>query len=84
MARMVRKQLYIELRQESVLKHIMRETGMSESELIRQAIDHWGEIIHFPRDLEAWQDERTFITKLIEKGPVQGERTWKREDLHDR
>ena len=36
---MVRKQIYIEERQETRLKRVARARGMSEAEVIRQAID---------------------------------------------
>lgn len=39
MARMVRKQLYIDERQEALLKEQADLTGRTESELIRNAID---------------------------------------------
>ncbi len=39
MGRMVRKQLYIDQRQEALLKAESKRTGETESALIRQAID---------------------------------------------
>jgi len=39
MAKMVRKQIYIEPRQEATLKRMVRESNTTEAELIRQAID---------------------------------------------
>jgi hypothetical protein len=84
-ARMVRKQVYIEPRQEMLLKRLARETGTAEAEIIRQAIDRHTRTLLSPRkDLSAWQRERAFIEQLIELGPVPGGRTWSREDLHDR
>lgn len=85
MTRMVRKQVYIEPRQETLLKRLARETGATEADLIRQAIDRQTEALLFPRrDLRAWQEERDFIRRLIEQGPVPGERRWRREDLYER
>ena len=84
MARMVRKQIHIEPRQEALLKRLARETGMTEAELIRRAIDHQERVIHFPRDTRAWREERDFIARLMEQGPVPGGRTWRREELHER
>lgn len=85
MTRMVRKQVYIEPRQEALLKRLARETGATEADLIRQAIDRQTEALLFPRrDLRAWQEERDFIRRLIEQGPVPGERRWRREDLYER
>jgi len=85
MAKMVRKQVYIEPRQEALLKQLTQETGATEAELIRQAIDHQMKMIRFPKqDLRAWQEEQAFITYLIQQGPTPGGRSWRREDLHER
>jgi hypothetical protein len=85
MAKMVRKQVYIEPRQEALLKQLVRETGTTEAELIRQAIDRQMKVIRFPKqNLRAWQEERAFITHLIQQGPVPGGRSWRREDLYER
>lgn len=85
MAKMIRKQVYIEPRQEALLKQRVRETGVTEAELIRQAIDRQMKVIRFPkRNLRAWQEERAFITHLIQQGPMPGGRSWRREDLHER
>jgi hypothetical protein len=80
----VRKQVYIEPHQEELLKHLARETGLSEAELIRQAIDrHTRTFIPRP-DLKAWEKERTFIVHLMQQDPAPGQRTWQREELHKR
>ena len=85
MTRMVRKQIYIEPRHEALLKRLARETGATEAEIIRQAIERQVKVLIFPRrDLSAWQEERAFITQLIQQGPVPGGRTWRREDLYER
>ncbi|HID63927.1 MAG TPA: hypothetical protein EYP49_14495 [Anaerolineae bacterium] len=85
MAKMVRKQVYIESRQETLLKQLVRETGATEAELIRQAIDRQMKVIRFPKqNLRAWQEERAFIANLIQQGPTPGGRSWRREDLHER
>jgi hypothetical protein len=85
MGRMIRKQIYIEPRQEAVLRRMARQTGATEAELIRQAIDRQMGSLSLPgRDMRFWQDERAFIIRLIEKGPVPGGRSWEREELHER
>jgi hypothetical protein len=85
MASKVRKQIYIEPEQETLLKRLSSEAGVPEAELIRQAIDqHLQARRHPRRDLQAWEAERAFIAELIAKGPVPGGRTWKREDLYER
>ena len=81
----VRKQIYIEREHEAALKHLSRETGIPEAEIIRQALDQHLRTPRYPRtDLRAWEAERAFIRELIEQGPVLGGRTWRREDLYDR
>lgn len=85
MAKMVRKQIYIEPRQEALLKRLVRQTGATGAELIRQAIDCQMRLFWPPRrDMRAWEEERAFIVGLIEQGPVNGGRAWRREDLHER
>lgn len=84
MAIKVRKQVYIEPHQEAILKRLAREQGITEAEIIRQAIDQHTRMLRVPRrDLTVWEQERTFILGLIEQGPVPGERTWRREELHE-
>jgi hypothetical protein len=81
----VRKQIYIEDYQEAQLKALAEETGLSEAELIRQAISQQARILRLPRrEPELWRAELAFIEQLIAQGPVEVRRTWKREDLHDR
>ncbi len=85
MSTKVRKQIYIDPEQEALLKRLSGDTGMSEAEIIRQAIDQHAQNLGYPRpDLTAWEAEREFIQSLIDKGPVPGGRTWRREDLYDR
>lgn len=85
MATKIRKQIYIEPNQETLLKKLTNETGISEAEFIRQAIDHLLRLFQRPRyDLAAWAEEKDFIETLIKQGPVAGKRTWQREVLHER
>jgi hypothetical protein len=81
----IRKQIYIETEQESRLKQLASLTGLSEAEIIRQAIDQRTQTAHTRRrNLAAWESERAFIQKLMDAGPISGGRTWQREDLYDR
>jgi len=81
----VRKQIYIEPRQNRLLKQLVRIRGDSEAEIIRRAIDEYARDMQFPaRDLDAWEEEKEYIQSLMAKGPVEGKRTWRREDLYDR
>ncbi len=84
MATKVRKQIYIEPYQEAALKRLGRQTGVSEAEIIRQAIDRQIQSLQVPGpDLAQWEKEKEFIRSLIRQGPVRGRRTWRREDLYE-
>ncbi|MCB0196018.1 MAG: hypothetical protein KDJ65_28970 [Anaerolineae bacterium] len=81
----VRKQIYVEPYQDLLLKKVSKETGLSEAEFIRQAIDHHAQLFQqLPYNEAVWQTERAFITSLIDLGSVAGERNWRREDLYER
>jgi hypothetical protein len=81
----VRKQIYIDAGQNVLIKWLAKSIGITEAEIIRQAIDRHTRSFQFPkRDLTAWQAERTFIAQLMQQGPIPGRRTWRREDLHER
>ena len=84
MTRMVRKQFCIEPRQDEMLKKWAQETGMSEAEIFRQALDHWIASEQQRREAEAaWEEERVFIESRIAQGPVSGGQTWTREELYE-
>ncbi|MCU0508866.1 MAG: ribbon-helix-helix domain-containing protein [Anaerolineae bacterium] len=84
MARRIRKQIYIDPEQEQALKRMAEETGLSEAEIIRQAIDRQTRVLWFPkRDREAWEREVEFIDQWMGQGVSQGQRTWRREDLYE-
>ena len=57
MTQMVRKQIYIKKRQKAQLRRAAKTHGVSEAELIRQAIDQKlaGGTKGLPRDPEAWE-----------------------------
>jgi len=85
MSTKVRKQVYIEADQDRLLSRLSEETGLSEAEIIRQAIDrHTRGAPLLRRDLTVWQEERAFIERLLAQGRVDGHRTWQREELHER
>ena len=86
MAQMIRKQIYIQRRQQAILKRLARARGVSEAELIRQAIDNQVNAsarLTLP-DPEAWEKAHRFMVTLHARGPVQGQpRNWKRDDLYE-
>jgi len=83
MARMVRKQIYIEPEQDRLLKRRAKELGVTESNLIRQGIDQVDRANAAPPfDRAAWQEELTFIrerARIQELGQTRG---WTREELY--
>jgi len=87
MAGMVRKQIYIEPRQEVLLKQVARRRSMSEAEFIRLAIDRQlssGWLQSPPLDPLAWEQAYQFMMELRARGPIEGQvRTWKREELYE-
>lgn len=82
---MIRKQVYIGREQEEALKRWSAELGISEAEIIRQAIaSQTLRLRRRFRDVAAWRSEQEFIRSLIEQGPVPGGRRWTREELYER
>ncbi len=84
MAQMIRKQIYIEPRQEETLKRTARMLGLTEAEVIRRAIDQ--QMLAVPRnilDLGAWERETAFIVERIGAGAVSKKRQWRREDAYE-
>ena len=82
---MVRKQIYIEDRQEALLKRLSARLRISEAQLIRQGIDRCveGEI---PRErrLKAWKEIQAFIGRRMAQGTApQSSRAWTRQELYD-
>ena len=84
MSTMVRKQVYIEPRQDELLKEWAEETGKSEAEIVREALDRWLASERRRREAEtAWEEERAFIEARVAEGPLPGRRTWTREELYE-
>jgi len=84
MARMVRKQIYLEPHQEQRLKTLSRLLQVSEAELIRRALDlYLRQALEECQRLEAWQRLKTFAEWWMSQGPVPGGRTWTREELYE-
>lgn len=83
---MVRKQFYIHKRQDALLKRLSQARGLSEAEIIRQAIER--EAAGVPRqpiasDRSAWQELVTFVE--MRQKSVAGGRPyqWNREEIYD-
>lgn len=87
MTRMIRKQIYLEKRQESMLERLAKARGISVAEIIRQAIDREfnpGTTRRKQRDPEAWARARRVMLALQAQGPLpRRTRNWKRDDLYE-
>ncbi len=85
MSSKIRKQIYIEPRQEHLLKAIAQQAGISEAEVIRSCIDlHLGGITAPQINLAAWEAEKEFIEQIKTRPVKLGGRDWQREDLYER
>ena len=83
MARMVRKQIYIEPKQDAQLKRRASELGVTESDLIRPGIDQVDRAYTgLPLDRAAWEEELTFIRERARIQELGGARGWTREELY--
>ncbi len=85
MEEMIRKQFYIEPRQERVLKERARRYRVTEADLIRQAIDRGLErtATRAP-DPEAWKRIERFIARRRTARLRQRKRRWTRAELYER
>lgn len=87
MARMVRKQIYIEERQEDLLKRQARSRRASEAQLIREAIDRQvaGGYARSLPDPHAWEEAVQFMRSLAQPGNERepAARTWTRDELYE-
>lgn len=85
-ARLIRKQVYIEPRQERLLKRRAKELGVSEADLIREGIDllgRSGRPTAHQRRLEALAESERYIRKHRRQRVPQTGRGWTREDLYE-
>lgn len=83
-APMVRKQVYIEERQERLLKRKAREMGVTEAELIRDGID----LLEAARPAalsreQAFREYRAVVRGRMRMRPPQIGRQWTREQLYE-
>lgn len=84
--RMIRKQVYIEKRQDRVLKRRAKELGVTEADLIRRGIDLLGQrplSEPLPRRLEALAESERYIRAHRRLKVPQTGRGWTREELYE-
>lgn len=84
MADMVRKQVYIEQRQERLLKERAKKYRVTEAELIRRALDRGLErAASRAPDPEAWKRVEAFVARHRTPRVTQRQRAWTRDALYD-
>jgi hypothetical protein len=86
MVQMIRKQVYIQRQQEVALKRLSKSRGLSEAELIRQAIDKQAvsATAPFVPDAVAWEEAHAVMVALRDREVAPGQpRDWRREDLYE-
>ncbi len=83
---MVRKQIYILKRQNALLKRLSQARGVSEAEIIRQAIDReisGGAASVAARDRSAWDEFEAVLMERRKLG-IQGEPYhWNRQEIYE-
>lgn len=82
---MIRKQVYLELQHDALLKQKAKALGVTEAELVRDALELFlkaGSALK--KDRAAWEAERNFILGRMKATREAKTRNWKREDLYDR
>ena len=84
MGRMVRKQLYIDDEQEAALKRYAKERGVTEAELVRDALDRYLTEIAREEGDAAWARIMAFSEERAAMGSVPGKRDWTRDEIYDR
>ena len=82
---MIRKQVYIEPRQDQLLKALAKELGVTEAELIRQGLDRGlAGMAGLRPDPAAWKEAERYILARMRKGAGKGKQRWTREELYGR
>ena len=86
MAQMVRKQIYIRKRQQALLKRLAKARGVSEAEIIRQAIDQQAASPGSPAFVpnpDAWEEVLRVIDSLGPVDPSRQPYRWRRDDAYE-
>ena len=84
---MIRKQVYLEQRHDRMLKKRAGQRGVTEAELIREALDHLDVrpvVRHRDVDVDAARRALAFMRSLSTRGTRAPKgRTWTRESLYE-
>ena len=82
---MIRKQFYIQKRQDALLKRLSKARGLSEAEIIRQAIEReaaGAPVQPAPADRSAWQELVSFLDARREAAGARQPYHWNREEIY--
>lgn len=81
---MVRKQLYLHERHNALLKRLARARGVSEAEVVRQAIEGAQGLrpLGIATDPTAWDQALTFMQALGKRPGRVSVRRWRRGDAY--
>jgi hypothetical protein len=81
---MVRKQLYLEARQDKALKRLARERGTTEAEVMRDALDRYTSGPVSVAADEIWRREVEYMRERMKRQQApQRPRDWTRADLYE-
>jgi len=86
MSDLVRKQIYIYPRQEALLKRLAKQLGLSEAEIIRQAIDREAQNAQpdlAKQDREPWESTLRLIAERKALGKTGEPYQFNRQELYD-
>jgi hypothetical protein len=81
---MVRKQLYLEARQDKALKRLARERGTSQAEVMRDALDRYTSGPFSVAADQIWRREVEYMRERMKRQDApQRPRDWTRADLYE-
>ena len=84
MSTMIRKQVYLEPRQDAEVKRLAAERKTTEAEVIREAIDTLlDEVARQRRAQQAWEEALAFMEARYAQGPISDGRVWTRDELYE-
>ena len=86
MVKLVRKQVYLDPAQERRIKRWAHREAVPEAVIVRRCIDLGLDRMAQPDGSVSRGNPRRLLDRidgLIERGPVEGGRRWRRDDLYD-
>ncbi len=83
MAKMVRKQIYLEKRLDRLVTERAERSGVSQADVIRDALKKSFHLKGRRPEMEAWLDLKGFFEERATLTSSHKGRSWKREDLYD-